>query len=80
MVEVVALCKGCVGEVFGTADAGAGANANANANANEQAGAEGQEYRPVGGDAVYAESLQAAGRKKEAPHLSAFEKLTLLGT
>lgn len=78
MVEVVALCKGCVGEVFGTADAGAGANANANAN--EQAGAEGQEYRPVGGDAVYAESLQAAGRKKEAPHLSAFEKLTLLGT
>ncbi|ATZ49081.1 Bciki3 [Botrytis cinerea B05.10] len=80
MVEVVALCKGCVGEVFGAADAGAGANANANANANEQAGAEGQEYRPVGGDAVYAESLQAAGRKKEAPHLSAFEKLTLLGT
>ncbi|KAK6604949.1 elongator complex protein (IKI3 family protein) [Botrytis cinerea] len=74
MVEVVALCKGCVGEVFGAADAGAGANAN------EQAGAEGQEYRPVGGDAVYAESLQAAGRKKEAPHLSAFEKLTLLGT
>ncbi|KAF7905108.1 uncharacterized protein EAF01_005629 [Botrytis porri] len=76
MVEVVALCKGCVGEVFGTADAGAGANGNAN----EQAVAEGQEYRPVGGDAVYAESLQAAGRKKEAPHLSAFGKLTLLGT
>ncbi|KAF7882762.1 uncharacterized protein EAF02_006125 [Botrytis sinoallii] len=82
MAEVVALCKGCVGEVFGTADAAANGNGNGNGNgnANEQAGAEGQEYRPVGGDAVYAESLQAAGRKKEAPHLSAFEKLTLLGT
>ncbi|TGO78025.1 hypothetical protein BELL_0082g00200 [Botrytis elliptica] len=82
MAEVVALCKGCVGEVFGTVDAAANGNGNGNgnANANEQAGAEGQDYRPVGGDAVYAESLQAAGRKKEAPHLSAFEKLTLLGT
>lgn len=79
MVEVVGLCKGCVGEVFGAVGDLSG-NANGNANGPEQSTAEGQEYRPVGGDAVYAESLQAAGRKKEAPHLSAFEKLSLLGT
>ncbi|KAJ8060085.1 hypothetical protein OCU04_011695 [Sclerotinia nivalis] len=81
MVEVVGLCKGCVGEVFGAVgDVNENGNGNGNANGPEQVVTEGQEYRPVGGDAVYAESLQAAGRKKEAPHLSAFEKLSLLGT
>lgn len=83
MAEVVGLCKGCVGEVFGGPDADA-RNLNAGAQGGQDGvaaqGTEGQDYRPVGGDAVYAESLQAAGRRKEAPHISAFEKLTLLGT
>ncbi|QSZ31521.1 hypothetical protein DSL72_001088 [Monilinia vaccinii-corymbosi] len=77
MAEVVGLCRACVGEVFGASENELG-NGNGQGPV-EGPGADAREYRPVGGDAVYAESLQAAGRKKEAPHISDFEKLSLLG-
>ena len=68
--EVVGMCRACVPEVFGgekkvdAADAGV---------------VEGEEYRPVGGDAVLHESIEAAGKRKEPPHIAAFERLSLLG-
>lgn len=68
MGEVVGMCGACVPEVYG---------------GGEEKKSEGQEggevYRPVGGDAVLAESIEAAGRKKEIPVVKAFERLTLLG-
>jgi len=37
-------------------------------------------YRPTGADAVLAESIEAASKRKLAPVIGAFEKLSLLGT
>lgn len=69
--EVVGMCEGCLGEVFGV-EGGKGG---------EQARGEGEEgYRPLGGDAVLAESLEQAGKKKEVPIIKSFERLVLLGS
>lgn len=69
MAEVVGICKACIPEVFGTNEVV------------EKAEGEGdEEYRPIGGDAVLAESIAEAARRKEAPHLDAFERLSLLGS
>lgn len=68
MKELVGMCQGCIPEVFGT---------------EEQVEADGEggpEYRPVGGDAVLQESLEAAGKRKEPPHVALFDRLSLLGT
>jgi len=69
LAEVVSMCQACIPEVFGT-------------NEPPQAEVSGEEnaYRPVGGDAVLQESIEAASKRKEPPHVAAFEKLTLLGT
>ncbi|KAF4621520.1 hypothetical protein G7Y89_g14553 [Cudoniella acicularis] len=70
LAEVVGMCKACVPEVFGVDDPG-----------KKVVGEEGEEvYRPVGGDAVLAESVEAAGKRKEAPVIADYERLALLGT
>jgi elongator complex protein 1 len=70
MGEVVGMCAACVPEVFGGGEKKTTA---------AEGGVEGEAYRPVGGDAVLAESIEAAGRKKEMPVVQAFERLSLLG-
>lgn len=67
LAEVVGMCKACVPEVFGTGEKLADVVADENG------------YRPVGGDAVLQESLDAAGKRKEPPNIATFEKLSLLG-
>jgi elongator complex protein 1 len=69
LAEVVGMCEGCVAEVFRTRDAFA---------APAEKGEDG--YRPVGGDAVLQESIEAAGKRREPPVIAAFERLSLLGT
>jgi elongator complex protein 1 len=65
--EVIGMCQGCIPEVFRTEE-------------KVKVDVDGEEYRPVGGDAVLQESIDAAGKRKEPPHVAAFEKLSLLGT
>ena len=65
--EVIGMCRDCIPDVFGTED-------------KVKAEVDADEYRPVGGDAVLQESIDAAGKRKEPPHVAAFEKLSLLGT
>jgi elongator complex protein 1 len=69
--EVVAACKVAIEEVYGPAEAGQ--------EAVEVAG-EGVDgaYRPIGGDAVLAESLQER-LKPQRPQIGDFKKLSLLG-
>jgi elongator complex protein 1 len=68
--EVLEMCREAVKEIF-----------EEESKLEEQtvAGTGEDGYRPVGGDAVLAESIEAAGKRKAAPHIGAFEKLTLLG-
>jgi elongator complex protein 1 len=66
--EVVGMCGACVPEIFGANDPVT----------IERSGEDG--YRPVGGDAVLQESIEAAGKRKEPPVIVPFEKLSLLGT
>jgi elongator complex protein 1 len=70
MGEGVGMCAACAPEVFGGGE---------EKKTDGQERGEGEVYRPVGGDAVLAESIEAAGRKKEVPVVKAFERLTLLG-
>jgi elongator complex protein 1 len=70
LAEVIGMCKACVPEVFGVAEKAA---------VEGQMTEGGEEYKPVGGDAVLAESIEQAGKKKEAPVIKAFERLVLLG-
>ena len=69
LTELIGMCQACVPEVFGMKEAPQA----------EQAG-NGELYRPVGGDAVLQESIEAAGKRMEPPHVAAFGKLSLLGT
>ena len=63
------MCQACVPEVFETEDKKA-----------EVTAGEGlEEYRPVGGDAVLQESIDAAAKRKAAPTIKDIEKLSLLG-
>ncbi|KAH8161302.1 hypothetical protein CIB48_g6946 [Xylaria polymorpha] len=73
--EVVDAYLKAVKEVF----PGAGNAEKKDAAAGEQQG-DGEEggWRPVGADAVLAETLEAAWRKQEPPVISAFERLSLL--
>ncbi|RFU27807.1 hypothetical protein B7463_g8549, partial [Scytalidium lignicola] len=70
LAEVVSMCATSIPEVFGNPET---------AKAEEES-AERDVYRAVGGDAVLQESIEAATKRKESPHISAFEKLSLLGT
>jgi elongator complex protein 1 len=69
LAEVVGMCEACVPEVFGT---------DALPTLPEGTGEDG--YRPVGGDAVLQESIEAAGKRKELPVILPFERLSLLGS
>ena len=60
------MCQGFIPEVFGTEE---------KAKVEAEPGTE--EYRPVGGDAVLQESIEAAGKRKEPPQVAAFEKLSV---
>ncbi|EKD16630.1 IKI3 family protein [Drepanopeziza brunnea f. sp. 'multigermtubi' MB_m1] len=69
LADVVGMCQACVPEVFGIGVPAVEMLPAVDENV----------YRPVGGDAVLAESLDAAGKRKEAPDIKAFERLSLLG-
>ncbi|CAG8976503.1 hypothetical protein HYALB_00006000 [Hymenoscyphus albidus] len=71
VAEVVGMCKACVPEVYGVEGPTGG-------NGEVVVGRE-EEWKPTGGDAVLAESL-AAARRKEAPDVGDFERLSLLGS
>lgn len=67
--EVLEMCREAVKDIFEEEGKG-----------EEQGTGTGEEeYRPVGGDAVLAESIEAVGKRKAAPHIGAFERLKLLG-
>ncbi|KAH8596498.1 elongator complex protein-like protein 1 [Bisporella sp. PMI_857] len=68
LADVVAMCQDCIPEVFGMDEP-------------VRTETEGEnEYRPTGGDAVLQESIDAAGKRKQPPHVVAFQRLSLLGT
>ncbi|KAI0194858.1 IKI3 family protein [Xylaria flabelliformis] len=71
--EVVEACLRAVKEVF------PGAGGKEEKKEDGDAGAGEEEWRPVGADAVLAETLEAAWRKQEPPVIKAFERLSLLG-
>ncbi|KAI1117515.1 IKI3 family-domain-containing protein [Nemania sp. NC0429] len=79
--EVVAACVKAVKYVF----PGGGNNKGGTSGAREQQGGGGdagdqeKEWRPVGADAVLAETLEAAWRTQEPPVIAAMERLSLLG-
>lgn len=66
--EVITMCQACIPEIF---DIGKKPQLELDG---------GEEYRPVGGDAVLQDSINAAGRQKAPPEVAAFAKLCLLGT
>lgn len=69
LAEVVSMCRTTIPEVFRT-----------NEPVQNEAATEQEVYRPSGGDAVLQESIEAARKPNEPPNVSAFEKLSLLGT
>jgi elongator complex protein 1 len=71
LAEVVGMCQACIPELFGMPET---------AKVEEVNGEGEQEYRPIGGDAVLQESIDAASKRKVHPHIAAFERLSLLGT
>ncbi|KAI1281814.1 IKI3 family-domain-containing protein [Xylaria sp. FL0933] len=73
--EVVDACQRAVKEIFPGSDS----KGEKEKEAAEQGGGEEEEWRPVGADAVLAETLEAAWRKQEPPVIAAFERMSLLG-
>ncbi|KAI0542126.1 IKI3 family-domain-containing protein [Xylaria digitata] len=73
--EVVDACQKAVKDVF----PGSKEEKDKDKDAREQGGEGEGEWRPVGADAVLAETLEAAWRKQEPPVIAAFERLSLLG-
>ena len=69
---VVKMCQECVGEVFGSDEE--------EVKEEEVGKGEGEEYRAMGADAVFQESLDDKAKKKKIPVIKAFEGLSLLGT
>ncbi|MCJ1431909.1 hypothetical protein MMC27_001265 [Xylographa pallens] len=68
MVEVVGLCRDCVGEVFQSESKdGRGAEERKDHSLD----------RPTGGDGVLWDSMEISQARKEAPEIKAFEKLAL---
>lgn len=72
MVEVVGLCRGCVGEVFdnGVRDVG---------ERGEMVGEAEGERRPKGGEEVLWDTLEGGDKRREAPLVKGFDRLSLLG-
>ena len=67
MVEVVELCRDCVGEVFADVEGTGGAE-----------GKQGDENRPRGGEGVVWDTLEEE-KRREVPVVKGFKKLSLLG-
>lgn len=78
--EVVDACLKAVQDVFpgGSATAAATSAAAAAGEQQQRQGNVDEGWRPVGADAVLAETLEAAWRKQEPPTIAAFERLSLL--
>ncbi|KXH41478.1 IKI3 family protein [Colletotrichum nymphaeae SA-01] len=72
VAEVVEGCKAAVREVFAVKEA--------EQEGGVVVGLDGETYLASGGDAVFQEHLEARTKKMEPPALSAFQKLTLLGS
>ncbi|KAI1192993.1 IKI3 family-domain-containing protein [Nemania serpens] len=72
--EVVDACVKAVRDVFPGGKGGTAA-----ARTREQGDAGDEEWKPVGADAVLAETLEAAWRTQEPPVIAALERLSLLG-
>jgi elongator complex protein 1 len=68
--ELVDMCKSAVAEIFVD-------TTRADVQVEDIVPVDG--YKPVGGDAVLAESIEAAGKRKTAPYIGTLEKLLLLG-
>ena len=74
--EVVEACQKAVKEVFPRG----GGDIRGQKDKEDEAIEQGEEgWRPVGGDAVFADALEAAWRQQEPPVLAAFERMSLLG-
>ncbi|EAT87638.2 hypothetical protein SNOG_05247 [Parastagonospora nodorum SN15] len=73
--EVIERCRDAVKEMYPQTDeAVGGVSVGADAN-----GVEGEMLRPTGGDATLWDSLQEVEKKREAPVVKAFARLSLLG-
>jgi elongator complex protein 1 len=77
--EVVERCKDAVKEMYPAAAKSAAPGASEGADGVEGAGVGGETVRPTGGDATLWDSMQEMEKKREAPIVKAFEKLSLLG-
>ncbi len=76
--DVVDACLKAVKEVF-PGSSSSNSSSEAEKKDTAERGAEEEEWRPVGADAVLAETLEAAWRKQEPPVIAAFERMSLLG-
>jgi elongator complex protein 1 len=89
MGEVVRGCEGAVGEVYGGAEEGGkedegvgqgmqGIDGNGVGGVNGGGGGEAA-FRPMGADATLWASMEEVSKKREAPVVKAFAKMSLLG-
>lgn len=76
VAEVVEGCRGAVGQVWPHQDA-AGGQGKEEEGHGEMGGE--NDYRPVGGEAVFHESMEAKNVRQEPPVVAGFAKLSLLG-
>jgi elongator complex protein 1 len=72
--EVMERCQDAIKEMYPAVAVGASESAN-----QLPVGVEGEAMKPTGGDATLWDSLQEVGKKREAPVIKMFEKLSLLG-
>ncbi|CAG5182057.1 uncharacterized protein ALTATR162_LOCUS9970 [Alternaria atra] len=72
--EVMERCQDAIKEMYPPAATGGPEGVNG-----APIGVEGEAMKPTGGDATLWDSLQEVGRKREAPVVKMFERLSLLG-
>ncbi|KAH6875352.1 elongator complex protein 1 [Alternaria rosae] len=72
--EVMERCQDAIKEMYPPAAAGSSEVVNG-----APIGVEGEAMKPTGGDATLWDSLQEVGKKREAPVVKMFERLSLLG-
>ncbi|KAH8677385.1 IKI3 family protein [Xylariales sp. PMI_506] len=79
MAEVLEGCRKAISEVFVAAAKEQGSGEGA-ATDGEGAGHQGEEWRPMGADAVLSENLEAKWKTQAPPLVTAMERLSLLGS